>query len=116
MKPIERRVAEAIVKHSSRAGQAWSVTEPQTEEERAENLLRPTGRYKAYIVGGDPYGWVDGNAAATILMEPKGTKDDCEIPLEYYGNGFDVSCKASEELGDHHIEFVNAAVAVVYPS
>ena len=116
MKPIERRVAEAIVKHSSRAGQAWSVTEPQTEEERAENLLRPTGRYKAYIVGGDPYGWVDGNAAATILMEPKGTKDDCEIPLECYGDGCAVACRASEELGDHRIELINAAVAVVYPS
>lgn len=116
MKPIERMVAEAIVKHSRQAGQAWSVTDPQTEEERAENLLRPIGEYKAYIMGGDPYGWSNGTAVATILMEPKGTKGDCEVPLEYYGSGMDVSCRASDELDDHHIEFVNAAVAVVYPS
>ena len=115
-KPIEQRVAEAIVKHSWRAGQAWSETEPQTEEERAENLLRPIGKYKAYIVGGDPYEWGGNSAVATILMEAKGTKGDCEVPLDYYGNGMDVSFKASAELGDHYIEFVNPGVAVVYPS
>ena len=116
MKPIERRVAEAIVKHSWRAGQAWSVTEPQTEEERAENLLKGCEKYGPYITAGDPKGWSSGASVATIYMEPRGTDGDCEVPFDYYGTGMDVSFKASAELGDHFIEFVNPGVAVVYPS
>ena len=115
-KPIEQRVAEAIVKHSWRAGQAWSVTEPQTEEERAENLLKGCEKYGPYIVAGDPNEWSRGVSVATIYMEPRGTKGDCEVPLDTYSDGFDVSCKASAELGDHYIEFVNGGVAAVFPS
>jgi len=115
-KPIEQRVAEAIVKHSWRAGQACSVTEPQTEEERAENLLKDR-KYGPYIVAGDPNEWSMGGAVATIYTEPRGTKGDCEVPLDTYStDGFDVSCKASDELGDHFIEFLNGGVAAVYPS
>ena len=115
-KPIEQRVAEAIVKHSWRAGQAWSETELQTEKERAENLLKDR-EHGAYIVAGDPNGWSMGGAVATIYMEPRGTKGDCEVPLDTYStDGFDISCKASDELGDHYIELVNGGVAAVYPS
>jgi len=110
-KPIEQRVAEAIVKHSWRAGQACSETEPQAAEERAENLLR-----EGYIVAGNPNEWGSGGAVATVLMEASGGDGDCEVPLDYYGDADDVSCLASDELGDHHISFVNAGVAVVYPS
>ena len=114
-KPIEQRVAEAIVKHSQLAGQAWSVAESQTEKKRAQNLLQGRGKYGPYIVAGDPYQWSRGLAAATIYMEPRGTQDDCEVPFDSHSDGFLSLAEAvSATLGDHYIEFVNAAVASVF--
>lgn len=107
------RVALAITQSCGVAGQAWSVDDMQDAETRAENLTRELGKYGAYIVAGDPYDWAEG-ALATILMEAKGTKGDCNVPLDYYGDGMAVAFRASERLDGCHIEFVNAAVAVVH--
>ena len=38
-----------------------------------------------------------------------------QLPLDYYGGGILVAMKASNELKDAFIEFVNPAVACVYP-
>ena len=112
---IAFEVALAITESCGVAGQSYSEDDMQDANTRAKNLTSKGGKYGPYIVAGDPYGWAD-DAVATILMEPKGVSGDCVIPLDYYGNGMDVSFKASDKLKDHHIEFVNAAVAVVYPS
>ena len=77
---------------------------------RVTRLLTGT-QYGVYIAPGNPNGWGDSKTVATIYMEPKG--DGVAPPLEYYGNGMDVSFYASQKLGDAYIEFVNAAVAVV---
>lgn len=113
-KPTAFDIALAITQSCGIAGQSYSDNDPQDAKTRAKNLTSNVGKYGAYIVDGDPYGWAD-NAVATILMEAKGVSEDCVIPLEYYGSGMDVSFRASEKLKGHYIEFVNAAVAVVYP-
>ena len=113
MSDVAMRVALAITESCGVAGQAWSVDDMQDAETRAKNLTSEEGKYGAYIVAGDPYDWAE-NALATILMEAKGTKGDCNIPLDYYGDGMTVAFHASEKLDGCHIEFVNAAVAVVY--
>lgn len=112
MEGFAKRVAVALVEASPKPGRR---TENDTNEERAENLLR-SGTYGAYVVDGDPNEWGGVGAVATIYMEQKGDKGDCRVPLEYYGDGFDVAFTASDFLGDYYIEFVNAAVAVVYPA
>ena len=115
MKDIAFKVALAIAESCGVAGQSYSEDDMQDARTRAKNLTSKVGSYGPYIVAGDPYGWSE-SAVATILMEPKGVSGDCVIPLDYYGDGMDVSFKASDKLKDYHIEFVNAAVAVVYPS
>jgi len=109
-----RMVAEAICKVCRRAGQAWDAERHQTVAQRVENLLRD-GPYGPYIADGDPHEWGGPGTLATIYMEAKGDDGDCMIPLEYYGDGMLVSIEASALLpGNAYIEFVNAAVAVVY--
>jgi len=112
MEGFAKKVALALVKASPKPGRR---TENDTDEERAENLLR-SGKYGPYVADGDPHEWGGGGAVATIYMEQKGDKGDCAKPLDYYGDGFDVAFTASDYLGDYYIEFVNAAVAVVYPA
>lgn len=108
-----RVVAEAICSASERAGQDLSVTDPQSVKQRVENLLSDRHYCGPYIEEGDPKGWCAG-ALATIYMEQQGGDFDCELPLEYWEDGMEVSLKASELLpGRAFIEFVNAAVAVV---
>jgi len=111
---IIKKVAKAITLNCGSAGQAFGTLEPQSAEVRAENLLRDS-KYGPYIVEGDPYGWTNGNAIATILLEQKGHSNDCHPPLDYWGSGLTVSHRASIALQDYYIEFVNAAVAAVYP-
>ena len=113
MSDFAKQVALAITQSSGTAGQAYDAEEPQGAEQRAENLTSPVGGYGPYIVEGDPYGWSEG-ALATILMEPKGCKGDCIIPLDYWGDGMTVSHYASGKIKGGYIEFVNAAVAVVH--
>jgi len=113
MSDFVKQVALAITQSSGTAGQAWEAEDPQGAEQRAENLTSPVGRYGPYIVEGDPYGWSEG-ALATILMEQKGSKGDCIVPLDYWGDGMTVADSAGDKLKDHYIEFVNAAVAVVH--
>jgi len=108
---IAKTVALAITESCGVAGQEWSVDEPQSSRVRASNLVK-----NGYVLAGDPYEWGGRGVVATILMEPRGGQGDCQIPLEYYGEGMDVSFKASERLGDAYIEFVNPAVACVYPA
>jgi len=108
-----KAVAVALAKAYSSAGQAYDVDKPQSVETRAENMLRD-GPYGPYVTEDDRGGWADG-APVVIYMEPKGGKDDCIMPLDYYGNGFDVASKASDLLPGFYIEFINAAVAAVYP-
>lgn len=111
-----RTVARALCRANPFAGQQHNVLKRQTLKERTENLLRE-GPHGAYVVNGDPNGWGGGNdkVLVTIYMEPKGDKNDCAVPLDYYGNGFEISCAASDLLGNAYIEFINAAVACVYP-
>jgi hypothetical protein len=113
MSDFAKQVALAITRSSGTAGQAYDAEEPQGAEQRAENLTSPVGEYGPYIVEGDPYGWSEG-ALATILMEQKGSKGDCFVPLNYYGDGMTVSHLASSRIKGGYIEFVNAAVAVVH--
>ena len=115
MNDFAKQVALAITRSSGAAGQAYDAEDPQGAEQRAENLTNPVGEYGAYIVEGDPYGWSEG-ALATILMEQKGTKGDCIVPLNYYGDGMTVAHFASGNIEGGYIQFVNAAVAVVHKS
>jgi hypothetical protein len=115
-----KMVAEAIVRASRNAGRKYSssgMVLSETQKMRVDNLLRG-GEYGAYIVKGDPNGWGGGDAAVTIYMEHKGGEEDCIPPLDYYGiveNVFDVAMDASNMLEGFYIEFVNPAVACVYP-
>lgn len=110
---MKTKVATAIVKSCYRAGRTPGV-EGESNATRIKNLLRD-GTYGPYIADGDPHQWGGHGAVATIYMEPKGDKGDCHLPLDYYGDGGEVAAKASDLLDGHYIEFVNAAVAVVYP-
>ncbi len=111
---VSKRVAHAIASVSKSAGQSYNERDFQSANTRVENMLR-VGPYGAYIVEGDPSGWGDGEALATIYMEQKGGDGDCIMPLDYYDTrSFDVASSASEILGDCFIEFVNAAVACVF--
>lgn len=111
---MKTKVATAIVEACSRAGRTFDAEHAESDATRIANLLRD-GPYGPYIADGDPQEWSEGRAVATIYMETKGGKGDCHVPLEYYEDGFDVSAKASELLAGHYIEFINAAVACVYP-
>lgn len=110
---IAMRVALAITESCNNAGQSFSSDDIQDAKARANNLISNNGPHAPYILPGDPYGWSEG-ALATILMEPRGTRGDCSVPIDYYGNGREVAHQASERLKDCYIEFVNTAVAVVY--
>ena len=105
-------VATAIAKVNQMAGQTHGVDKPQSVEVRAVNFLKQT-KYGPYVEDGDRNGWGSGHATVTIYMESKGTPGDCEVPFDYYDEGFDHALAASQLL-DGHIEFVNAAVAVFY--
>jgi hypothetical protein len=108
-------VAEAICRVSPKAGQSCAVQQAQTVEQRVENLLRYRDGYGMYIEDGDPKGWGGGRALVTIYMERIGGADDCELPLDSWGNGMEVGLRASQLLpGEHFIEFINAAVACVF--
>ena len=113
MSKFAKQVATAIVRSSYSAGRTFGV-EDETIEARAENLLR-SGKHGPYVVDGDPNEWGGDGAVATIFMEQKGDAGDCHVPLDYYEGGFDVAFKASDLLPGFYIEFINAAVAVVYP-
>jgi len=106
-------VALALAKASISAGQAFGAHEQQSVEERAENMLR-VGPHGAYVSDKDPGGWAP-SAPVIIYMETKGGEGDCYKPLDYYGDGFEVAFKASELMDGYYIEFINAAVAAVYP-
>jgi hypothetical protein len=108
---ISYQVATALVAVNKCAGNA---TDDETTEDRVQNLLRQ-GPYGAYVVDGDPSGWGHGKVLATIYMEQKGGHNDCGVPLDYHGHGGEHACRASQLLDGMYIDFVNAAVACVYP-
>lgn len=113
MDNICRRVAAAICTVSERAGSTEAG--PNDVETRANRLIDPEVGWGdlAYIEEGDVRGWAPG-CAATLFLEQGGTANDCGVPLDYYRDGIDVGVEASNILGDHYIEFINAAVAAVY--
>ncbi len=79
--------------------------------ERAANLIR-----LGYLVPGDPAGWANsGTPVATLFCERKGGERDCFVPQYYYGGSAEVD-RASEILGDLYFEWVNSAVAQVWPA
>lgn len=106
-----KTVAKAIATVNPIAGQAHGK-DPQDIDTRAANLLADSA-YGPYIEEGDPKGWSGG--IVTIYMEPHGTENDCEVPLDYYGDGFDHASEASLLLDSCFIEFINPAVASVHP-
>ena len=114
---MKKKVATAIVKASKRAGRTFGV-DGESNAARVANLLRD-GTYGPYIADSDPQEWGGGSAVATIYMEQKGGAGDCFLPLDYWGEeqepALDVAAKASDLLPGHYIEFINAAVACVYP-
>ena len=115
MKITAKTVALALAKANKLAGQQYNAEKTQSIKERAANLTQDLTPYGPYVADGDPQDWGGGHALVTIYMEPKGCKDDCIMPLSYYGDGFEVACKASDLLpGNAYIEFINAAVACVY--
>ena len=98
------KVATAIARVNKYAG--WRDGANNSQAHRAKRLISC-----GYIHKGDPYGWSH-NATATILMEPKGGRDDCEIPFNGYD--FGIVHEVSRKMGAHYIEFINAAVAAVH--
>jgi hypothetical protein len=105
----EMSIAEAICRENPRTGTPHAYKgAPLSLEQRAKNIIA-----LGYVSLGDPYGWSRG-AAGTILMEPKGGRHDCPVPLDYYGDGLEVSLRAAEHMDPYYIEFVNTAVACVY--
>lgn len=111
-------IALAITAESVTAGMDMSLDGDQSPTARAARLINPLVGFgeHAYIVEGDPFGWGRGAAVATILMEQKGGEGDCGVPLSYYEDGLDVAIRASRRMPGHHIEFENAAVALVFES
>jgi hypothetical protein len=109
--PTPFEIAKALCKANVRTGKPYNKkgTSVLTLRQRSQNLIDI-----GYVVGGDPYGWGGKHSIATILMEPKGGRPDCEPPMDYYGDGMEVSFRASDFLKTHYIEFINAAVACVY--
>ena len=115
-KKIAKQAALAFATVNSLAGQLFAVNETQSVEERAANLLNPDvgfGPY-AYIVAGDPLGWGNGLAMTTILCEQKGGNNDCYPPMDYW-DSYTIALAAAHKMGSYYIEWVNAAVAVVFP-
>lgn len=60
------------------------------------------------------------NSLAVIYLEPHGgfPEDEFTIPyaLDYYsGGGFDACIELADKAGVGYIEYINAAVAAVYP-
>ena len=111
--PTLTQIATAIARVDRLAGARCD--EPNSVKVRAKRMIDC-----GYITAGDPYEWSNsGGAVATILMECKGGAGDCEPPFDYWGEyrkgGVDAACEASNRLKRHYIEFVNAAVALVYP-
>jgi hypothetical protein len=112
-------VAEALCLACPRAGYNYEKAGKQSISERVANLLMvqgknsPYGPYGPYVQDGDPAGWGGEKVLVTIFMESIG----CGItkPIDYYGDGFDVADRASALLDGAYIEFVNAAVACVWP-
>ena len=107
-------VAKAIAEVCPPAGQTHGAS-PQSVTVRAANLVADSP-HGPYVEDGDPNGWgesADGSIIVTIYMEAKGHVGDCEVPLDYYEDGFVFAQAASDLLKTHYIEFVNAAVAVV---
>jgi hypothetical protein len=106
------QIAEALCKANPYTGVPYDKVKGKklTVQQRAQNLLDV-----GYVHEGDPYGWGGDMAAGTILMEPKGCPKDCPPPMNYYGNGMEVGFKASALMGTHYIEYINTAVACVYP-
>lgn len=113
-KEVAERVAKALATVSPLAGQNIDVDARQSVETRTKNLLKRHETYGAYIEPGDPHGWGGETAVCTIYMEQKGDKDDCIVPLDYYGGGHEFAMRASEQLDGYYIDFINAAVACVY--
>jgi hypothetical protein len=117
-KALAKKVAIALATVNPIAGQDYDqlCMDPQSISVRAENLLRDR-EYGNYVrPSRDSDDWGGEGARVIISMEPGGGKNDCVIPLDYYGNGMAHSCKASDILGDFHIEFINPGVAAVYPA
>ena len=118
-------IALAIVRANPIAGSKgyWEEDCTETEEDRAANLLRVIGDqssfgpYGPYVRLGDPHGWSHG-AVATVYCEAYGTKDDCEVPFDYWAGGIDQQCNASDELAklghELYFECVNAAIVAVH--
>ena len=112
---IAHQVAVAIATVSQSAGQTHGAL-PESVEVRANNLLKDRGGFGPYIEEGDPRGWGNGHALATICMEQIGGTGDCGVPLKYYGDGMRVSIQASERMPGKFIEYINPAVACVFPT
>jgi len=111
------QIAEALCQANPSTGIPYDDDDEEkgsgtlTLQQRAQNLLDV-----GYVHEGDPYGWGGEMATATILMEPKGCPRDCPPPMDYYGNGMEVGFEASARMGTHYIEYINTAVACVYPA
>ena len=115
---MANHVATLLAETNPLAGQSHSVEAPQDVCTRATNLrtaVGPAGKYLAYVEPGDPCEWGGEGVVATIFMEPKGGIGDCRLPIEYYNGGHEIAMRVSDKLREHYIEFINPAVACVYP-
>lgn len=66
----------------------------------------------------DPGQWAP-NSLAVIYLEPYGFREDTGIiphMLDCYGNGFENCIRLAESAGVGYVEYINAAVAAVYPA
>lgn len=109
-KPNVNQIALAFAKADKHAGASWDCFERLSEPPlvRAHNLVN-----QGYIQAGDPAGWSSGGKPiATVFVEPNGGEGDCVPPADYYsGRWPDIT----PHLPGYYWEWVNAAVALVWP-
>jgi hypothetical protein len=97
-------IALGITKGHRTAGMSWDDGADNSAPARARRLITC-----GYIHPGDYNGWTRG-ALATLILERKGGRDDCEPPYDYWER-YDAIFSYQ---GEGFVEFVNPAVAGVY--
>ena len=87
-------MSQVVEAYRRAACELWGMT----PEDAAKGVVEPE----------DGNGWADGSLAV-IFMEG-------QTPMDYWGDGMEQGFKLAALAGVGYVEFVNAAVAAVYPA
>jgi len=104
---VVKNLAIAIANANPDAGYVYDHSDNDVKT-RANRLIEA-----GYIKDGDPYGW-SANAVATVLCEPLGGANDCNVPFNHYDNGLEQSMNT--DIPGYYLEWVNSCVLALYPA